>query len=145
MSVCVVSVPTGAFDEGEGGVLRVPYAGEVLEGARLTDLVDKWAKTGVIEPSAAEGVREAVGAAARGEMREALRAHAFAVLGAGAEMVSGLGGEWRGECAWWCLADVSVCACVCLIVCVCVCACVCLCGCARRVRRLRCWLWGPPS
>ena len=64
------------------GGLSVPYRGERLSGAALEDRLSDWARRGVLEPSAAEAVREV---AAHPEWLS-LPGHTVVVLGAGAEM-----------------------------------------------------------
>lgn len=62
--------------------LSLPYRGRRLAGAELAGRLDAWVREGVIEPSAAEAVKEV---AAHPEWL-ALHGHTVAVLGAGAEM-----------------------------------------------------------
>ncbi len=62
--------------------LSVPYRGRRLAGAALQEQLTAWVVQGVLEPSAAEAVREV---AAHPEWL-ALPGHVVAVLGAGAEM-----------------------------------------------------------
>jgi hypothetical protein len=62
--------------------LSLPYRGRRLHGDDLHDRLDEWIAAGVIEPTAAEAVREVM---ARPEWLR-LEGHTVAVLGAGAEM-----------------------------------------------------------
>ncbi len=70
---------------GEGDALTelvLPYRGQLLTGQSLLDRLATWERDGVLEPSAADAVREV--AANPGWLR--LEGHTVAVLGAGAEM-----------------------------------------------------------
>jgi hypothetical protein len=62
--------------------LGLPYHGARLTGAALDDRLDEWTRRGVLEPSAADAVREV---AAHPEWLS-LPGHTVAVLGAAAEM-----------------------------------------------------------
>jgi hypothetical protein len=62
--------------------LTLPYRGEVLRGAKIDHRLDAWVANGVLEPSAAEAVREV----ARHPDWLDLSDQRLVVLGAGAEM-----------------------------------------------------------
>jgi hypothetical protein len=62
--------------------LSLPFHGERLRGARLDERLDRWVTAGVMEPSAAEAVREV----AANPQWLRLDGHTVVVLGAGAEM-----------------------------------------------------------
>ena len=62
--------------------LTLPYRGEVLRGAKIDHRLDAWVASGVLEPSAAEAVREV----ARHPDWLDLSDQRLVVLGAGAEM-----------------------------------------------------------
>jgi len=71
--------------QGEGepaGELSLPYHGQRLRGDDLRRRLDEWVSGGVIEPTAADAVREVM---AHPEWLR-LEGHTVAVLGAGAEM-----------------------------------------------------------
>ncbi|NNG18438.1 hypothetical protein HJ590_02400 [Naumannella sp. ID2617S] len=71
--------------------LSLPYAGKRLTGQKLLDRLDAWEQAGILEPSAAQAVREV---AAHPEWL-ALRGHRVIVLGASAEM-----GPLRALLSW---------------------------------------------